>query len=594
MVSGVNYSSNYMYPAGYNMAYQPVYYPMNTTQGMLPNYAMQAPMAYAYPPYMVQPQIMQPKMAQPLTQDTFVKAPGAKEAKTNKAKLSLFFINDMHGHIDNMTNILGASMQFDKDKQEKGTDTIKLSSGDNYTGGDVQRNELMMKFLDFIGIEASAVGNHEYDASTSALCDVAKDTKVQFLAANAVVPAGSDFYNNVQRSTVIEKNGNKYGVVGLTPFDLETVASKKEALEGIKPHSLEESAQLAQIEIDKLRAQGINKIILLSHIGIDQDKKIASMLDGVDIIQGGHSHNLTPELKEGETILKSKSGEPVILVQAGENGKYAGILDVEFDENGLITAAALDFNKAELEKSPVLEYIKNSVLGETPVVGAIKAIDPTPENRRIVPCAWTNFLCDSMRAELNTDIAFVNAANMRKVPKPGNVTERDITDTTPLQNTLMVSKMTEKEIVRVIREAAKTSLGHETGEPGIMHASGLTYKCTSDGDLIEVNFVDKDGNKRPIDINNPDDTKFYTVAHDTFVAEVRDNPEYPGMFVSEHKNQEVQHFNFDKDKTVADYIRKLPNKEELVITDDHRIEIVEKDGSIRTLAEQPKKTTTQV
>ncbi len=504
--------------------------------------------------------------------------------KTNKSKLSLFFINDMHGHFDNMSNILGASLQYDKEmKNKKGVDSIKLSAGDNYTGGDVERDKLMMNFLDYIGIEASAVGNHEFDASTSKFFDIMKTSKVKFLAANANVPAGCKFYDNVAKSAVIQKDGGTYGVVGLLPFDLETVASKKEALEGVRPYSLEESVKLAQAEIDKLRAQGINKIILLSHIGIDKDREIIPMLDGIDIVQGGHTHNLTPELKEGENILKSKSGEPVILLQAGENGKYAGILDVDFDENGIITAASLDIEKADLEKSPVLEHIKTSALGESPKVAVLKGVDPTPENRRIVPCAWTNFLADGMRNELNTDIAFVNAANMRKVPKPGILTERDITETTPLQNTLMVSNMTEKEIVRVVKEAAKASLSYETGEPGIMHVSGLEYKATSDGELLEMSFVDKNGNKTPIDINNPRDDKFYTVAHDTFVAEPRDSMEYPGMAITAHKNQNVQKFNFDKDKTAADYIKKLANNDELEIRDDFRIQIFEKDGSLRTL-----------
>lgn len=571
------------------------YYPAQYTAIQYPQYpANYYPQPVHYniqQPYQFSPATATPNIIKTPNNDVFQKsaivdntaASKIQTPKTNKAKLSLFFINDMHGHFDNMSNILGASMQFDKDVKKKGADALKLSGGDNYTGGDIKRNNLMMNFLDYIGIEASAVGNHEYDATASEFYNTKNKAKVKFLAANANIPQGSQFYNNITKSTIIQKDGGTYGIVGLMPFDLETVASKKEALEGIKPHTLEESVKLVQAEIDKLRAQGINKIILLSHIGIDKDRQIIPMLDGVDIVQGGHSHNLTSELKEGKNVLKSKSGEPVILVQAGENGKYAGILDVNFDENGIITAATLDVKGAALEKSPVLEYIKTSMLGKSPQVGILKGIDPVPENRRIVPCAWTNFLADSMRSELNTDIAFVNAANMRKVPKLGLLTERDITETTPLKNTLMVSNMTEKEIVRVIKEACKTSLSHETGEPGIMHVSGLTYKTTADGNLLEMSFVDKSGNITPIDINNPSDTKFYTVAHDTFVAEHRENMEYPGMLVSSHKDQSVKHFNFDKDKTAMDYIKKLSNKEELEIKDDHRIQIIEKDGSIRSL-----------
>jgi len=595
MVSGV-YGNNINPNMQPNMQYiqAPVYpaYPMPQAYYVNRTYpaAQPYPVVRAYPAYYNAPNAPAPNMVKSPKNDVFQKT-GSSNAiqgkiqtpKTNKTKLSLFFINDMHGHFDNMSNILGASMQFDKETKGKKVDTLKLSAGDNYAGGDVKKNNLMMNFLDFIGIEASAVGNHEYDATTSELCNINKNSKVKFLAANAIVPEGNEFYNNVSKSAIIQKDGGTYGVVGLTPFDLETVASKKEALEGVKPFNLEESAKLVQAEVDKLRAQGINKIILLSHIGIDKDKQIIPMLDGVDIVQGGHSHNLTPELKDGENILRSKSGEPVVLVQAGENGKYAGVLNVDFDENGIITAASMDIKKSALEKSPVLEHIKSSILGKSPKIGFLLAVDPLPENRRITPCAWTNFLCDSMRAELNTDIAFVNAGNTRKVPKAGTVTERDMAESTPMKNKLMISNMTEKEIVRVIKEAAKTSLTHETGEPGLIHASGLTYKVTSDGDLLEMNFIDKNGNSTPIDINNPREDKFYTVAHDSFVAEPRENMEYPGMLVSSHKDQNVQTFNYDKDKTVTDYMKKLPNKNELEIRDDYRLQVIEKDGSLRTL-----------
>ncbi len=594
MVNGVNYNQNILYnQAGYQNPYASYgayplqgYYVQNpSAQYPMGQYQTQSPAGYVPETYNTTQGYYNPyQMAPALVQDTFVsqaQTQNAKiaNAKTNKAKLSLFFVNDMHGHIDNMTNILGASKQFDKDVKLKGADAIKISAGDNYAGSDVKRNNLMVDFLEYIGIQASAVGNHEYDASTSTLCDTAKKSSVKFLAANVVPPQGSDFYNNVQKSIIIEQNGNQYGIVGLTPIDLETVASQSRALEGVKPNSLEETVRLAQIEIDKLRAQGVNKIILTSHLGIDKDKQIAPLLEGVDIIQGGHSHNLTPELKQGENIVASKTGEPIIIVQAGENGKYAGVLDVDFDENGIITAAALDISRAELEKSPVLESIKSEALGPSPKVGELMEVDPLPENRRTTPCAWTGFLCDAMRAELNTDIAFVNSGNTRKVPKPGIITERDISETTPMKNVLMISNMTEKEIVRVIKEAAKTSMQSKTGEPGLMQASGLTYTITSAGDLVELNFVDKQGNKTPIDVNNPSDTKFYTVAHDSFVCEEREEPEYPGMFISAHKNQEVKKFDFDKDKTLIDYIKKLPNKDGLKITDDGRIKIIPANGT---------------
>lgn len=544
---------------------------------MIPPYGLNSTQGYPTSPQMT------PQPAQDVFQSS---NPPAQKIKTNPTKLSLFFINDLHGHLDNMTNILGASKQFDLDAQRKGADAIKLSAGDNIAGADVPKDDLMFKFLDYIGIDASAVGNHEYDASASKFYQMRQTKNTKFLAANAMTPNGSEFYNNVQKSTIIEENGNKYGIVGLMPTDLETVASKVEFLEGVRPYSLEESAKAAQIEIDKLRAQGINKIILLSHLGIDKDMQIASMLDGVDIIQGGHSHNLTPELEHGKNVVMSKTGEPVVIVQGGENGKYAGVLDVEFDEYGIIKTASLNINKANLEKSPVLEYIKEATLGPSPKLGFLKKIDPLPENRRTTPCAWTEFMCEAMRHELDTDIAFINAANTRGVPKAGIVTERDITEASPLKNTLVKIRMTEKEVVQTIKMAAKRSLSHPTGEPGIMHTGGINYKATSTGEILEMSFVDKQGRVTPININNPSD-KVYTVSTDSFVIDDRgEKTEYPEMLLKNHQYKDVQEFNFDKDKATIEYMKKLNIQDDFSIVDEGKIQILEPDGTPRTVKGQ--------
>ena len=83
-----------------------------------------------------------------------------------------------------------------------------------------------------------------------------------------------------------------------------------------------------------------------------------------------------------------------------------------------------------------------------------------------------------------------------------------------------------------------------------------------------MNFVDKNGNKIPIDINNPSDSITYTAAYDDFVA--REDGEYPLM----KPRFEVQHFDFDKDDTAIRYISKLQNKDDLELIDDKRLEIL--------------------
>lgn len=493
-----------------------------------------------------------------------------------RTQLSIFYINDMHGNIDNMSGMLAASDKFDRETANTGIDTLKISAGDNFSGGDDAKNQLIINLLSRMGINASAVGNHEFDSTISTFYKFLSPEKTKFLAANAKTPEGSEFYNNVQKSTVVEVNGNKYGLVGLLPFDLETVTGADERkLEGIRPETVDKSIEIVNDEVRKLQNQNVDKIILVSHIGNDKDKEIASKLHGVDIIVGGHSHTEVKGIEQNENLFKNADGDPVLIVQTGENSKNVGVLNVEFDENGIPVRAQNNLIKTTQSKSPVLNYLKDATMGKSPEVASLMECDPLPANRRITPCAWTNLMCDAMRSETNTDIAFINAANTRKAPKAGILTERDVMESTPLKNTLLVKQMTEKEVVRAIKDALQMSFSNETGEPGILHTSGLSYTADTKGNLIEMSFVDRNGNKTPIDINNPSD-KTYSVCYDSFVAK---GTEYPVFVPETSTHKEIQQtFDFDKDKLTIDYINKMPDKENLKVVDDGRIKILNEQG----------------
>ena len=490
-------------------------------------------------------------------------------------KLSIFYINDMHGNVDNMSGMLAASDKFDKETEGKDTDVLKLSAGDNFSGGDEKKNQLIVNLLSRMGIEASAVGNHEFDSTINTFYKFLNPKKTKFLAANAITPNGSEFYNNIQKSTVIENNGTKYGLVGLMPFDLAvTTGNNDEKLQGIRPYELEESAKIVNEEIKKLQDQGVDRIILISHIGNDNDKLIAPKLHGVDVIVGGHSHTEVRGVEANQNLFNNADGEPVLVLQTGENSKYVGIANIEFDEKGVPKVFENNLVKTSQEKSPVLDYLKDATMGKSPQIGGIEYADPLPANRRKTPCAWTNLLCDAMKNQTGVDIAFVNASNTRKVPKNGVLTERDVMESTPLKNTLLVKQMSEKEVVKAIKDALSMSFSNETGEPGILHTSGLNYVADTKGNLRELNFVDKQGNKAPIDINNPTD-KTYKVCYDSFMM---GGTEYP-VFAPENqidKNIE-QKFDFDKDKLTIDYIKTLPDKDKLVVKDDGRETILDEN-----------------
>ncbi len=98
----------------------------------------------------------------------------------------------------------------------------------------------------------------------------------------------------------------------------------------------------AQAAVDEMTAQGVNKIILLTHIGINVDKDLIPQLSGVDIVIGGHSHTLISNMYAGAEDVypvefTSTSGEPVVYVTAKSYNEFLGRLDVAFDANGVLT-----------------------------------------------------------------------------------------------------------------------------------------------------------------------------------------------------------------------------------------------------------------
>jgi 5'-nucleotidase len=82
----------------------------------------------------------------------------------------------------------------------------------------------------------------------------------------------------------------------------------------------EKTKEALQAEVKKLQDQNINKIIFLSHTGYANDRKFAKEVSGIDVIIGGHSHDLVLDAKAGKNVLKAPDGNPVVITQSCQNG----------------------------------------------------------------------------------------------------------------------------------------------------------------------------------------------------------------------------------------------------------------------------------
>lgn len=503
----------------------------------------------------------------------------------NTTKTSIFYVNDEHSQISNMERLKSASDTFDtftpsnannkQDSRKTGpfapVDKLKFSSGDFALGSNKALNRLAVYTQNSMGLMATAGGNHEFDLHKKDVVEVLKDNNYKILGMNLEIPQTSEENKGIQseitKSYIQEVNGTKYGVIGLLPFDFHLHVTRQDEYSDFNMKSVDETIPLIQQEIDRLQSQGVNKIILLSHAGYDVDVRLAQRVEGIDVILGGHTHDLIKGVQEGKNLFYSpKTGAPTIITQAGKDGNYFGVLNLEFDQKGVIKTVQNNVQLTEeFSKSPVVKFFTDKFLGKPEVIGSVKSV-PKYSVSLVEENPGADFIEDAVRKEMGTDLAITNSGNIRSKFEVGTFTDRDVSEIIPFKNKMCIVPLSEKELVDMVKHGAK-SMTDENNMPGIIQVSGLKYTISKSGELKEMTIIDKDGKETPIDIHNPSPDKTYRVALDSYLTSGGNG------YLPNKMDSAEQKFDFDKVKVIKDYMKKV--NEPVEIKTDGRIQIVE-------------------
>ena len=496
-----------------------------------------------------------------------VNSPNKCDKDKQPVRTSIFYINDFHGKSINIERTMTASNAFDNFTPSKPEDRLKFSSGDIQLGEIEKVNQVAVAGQNALHVMASAMGNHEYDMPKS-VHKIIPDMKYRLLACNIDIRPEYPLSKKVEKSYIQEVNGHKYGVIGTSPTDLISRLKYSRLFEKHEIHNIDKTIDDIQQEVDKLKSQGINKIILLSHLGYGYDRKVAQKTDGIDVILGGHSHNLVLDVKEGENLLYDKSGNPVIITQAGRDGKYFGVLNLEFDQNGVIKKVQNNVTPTRgFKRNAPLRYVFEKILGKPEIVGVVKSAPSPITNDLTDPNPHAQFIVDCMRKELDADIALLSAANVRGYFESGNLDTRVLEDMSPFKNNLTITPYTEKEIVEALKATAK-SVVNMNNKPGIIHPSGLRYCIDKNGDISNLYFIDKDGKQTKIDIEHPREDKIYRTVINDYYAMGKDNLSMLNKIDCAEKI-----FDFDFTKCVKDHFKK--DQTPVEIKDDGRITFID-------------------
>jgi len=191
-------------------------------------------------------------------------------------------------------------------------------------------------------LTAATMGNHEFDKGVPFLLNTwLGQTRFPLITANVDFSQDPDLALLALKPYIVREIGTqKIGFIGATTTETPFISSPGKTITFHTP------ILAVQKAVDELTQQGVNKIVLISHLGYDVDQALAAQTKGVDVIVGGHSHTLMGDWKAlglGAKIpypafAKDMAGDTVLIVQAWEWAKVVGDLKVDFDAQGKVTA----------------------------------------------------------------------------------------------------------------------------------------------------------------------------------------------------------------------------------------------------------------
>jgi 5'-nucleotidase len=356
-----------------------------------------------------------------------------------------------------------------------------------------------------LGYDGMTVGNHEFDDGPEVLRGFMDAVNFPVLMSNADVSREEILAGKLAKSAVIERGGEKIGLIGLTPQDTDELASPGDNITFTDP------VNAVQGEVDRLTAEGVNKIIVLSHSGYVVDQKVAAETTGVDVIVGGHSNSLLSNTNERAVGPYPTMVGSTAIVQAYAYGKFLGELNVTFNDAGEITQAAgepliIDGNVAEdadtkariAEAAIPLDEIRNKV-----VASAAEAIEGDRAVCRVQECAMGNLVADAMLDRVKDQgisISIANSGGIRSSIDAGEVTMGEVLTVLPFQNTLSTFQVSGQTIIDALENGVSQV---EEVKGRFPQVAGLKYTwdikvAAGEGRISDVMVATGDG-YAPID-----------------------------------------------------------------------------------------------
>jgi 2',3'-cyclic-nucleotide 2'-phosphodiesterase/3'-nucleotidase len=434
-------------------------------------------------------------------------------------EIVILSINDYHGSIAPAGSNVGAAklvgaMKTEKAKNPEGT--IIVVAGDSYQGSAMSNllyGEPVSAVFKEMGVELSAVGNHEFDWGIDRITKWEEDGGFTFVCTNIYDIRTNEPVDWAEPFVIIEKEGVKVGFIGLaTPRTAYTTLKAN-----VENYEFRDPVEVITEWVPTVKDAGADIIIALTHLGSFQDKEgnitgeAADLceVDGVNGVVSAHTHQRVSGLVNGKPV-----------VQAYKNGRSIGKMTFVFDENNKLVSAEPSLDNLykrpdtlEDDANTLAMYLKyEEELG--PILGKIlgKTTVDLDHDRYAGPSLLGEWVCEIMQDKAGVQIAMTNGGGLR-VPVPaGEITAGILYEVMPFDNTLYTMKLSGADV------KANIEHGIMNEDIGWIQISGVrvVYNPGAEAGNRITSMVLEDGT--PVEMDG-----YYTVVTNDFMFTGGDN-----------------------------------------------------------------------
>ena len=366
-------------------------------------------------------------------------------------KLTLLHSNDMHGDFlsENISNaeVGGISMLCGYVGKVKADtpNTIYCISGDMLQGSliDTEFKGLStIEIMNYLNPDIVSLGNHEIDYGLGHLLLLERCAKFPIVNANLFIKSP---YTRLFQSHYIQHiDGMKVMFIGIITSEVLSTLKQDSVLGSLV--DVEEAAKEVGKICDAYRTTDIDLTVLLTHIGFEEDKRLAKLLDpawGVDVIIGGHSHTLLEQPEEVNGILIAQAA-----VGTNQIGRFDIVVDTDRNTVSEYKWKLIPIDSSHCPSDPAIE---KTILGYKEHVDAKYDRILCSFARELThPCRnqeteLGNLLCDALLEMLETDIIILGSGSIRKKAVGPVLTRRDLLEVMPFEEKIYKLKVTGKQ-----------------------------------------------------------------------------------------------------------------------------------------------------